>query len=178
MIQTQNEISAALRKNYQDLSQYINSLDKETFENMPGGAWSAGQQLDHLIKAVRPLNWIMPFPKWFISMLFGKNNRKPRTYPELVERYHDKLSQGGKASAPFVPPMIPFEKKDQKLMALLERYETLILDMNNFTDTSLDTLLLPHPLLGKLTIREMLFFTVYHTEHHLNNLQKRSMSTQ
>jgi hypothetical protein len=25
---------------------------------------------------------------------------------------------------------------------------------------------LPHPLLGKLTIREMLYFTVYHGEHH------------
>ena len=30
----------------------------------------------------------------------------------------------------------------------------------------LDAVLLPHPLLGKLTVREMLFFTVYHVQHH------------
>jgi hypothetical protein len=30
----------------------------------------------------------------------------------------------------------------------------------------LDLLILPHPLLGKLTLREMLYFTLYHVEHH------------
>lgn len=24
----------------------------------------------------------------------------------------------------------------------------------------------PHPLLGKLTLREMMFFTIYHVQHH------------
>jgi hypothetical protein len=32
---------------------------------------------------------------------------------------------------------------------------------------------LPHPLLGKLTVREMLFFTVYHNAHHLDQVASR-----
>jgi len=26
--------------------------------------------------------------------------------------------------------------------------------------------LLPHPLLGKVTVREMLYFTIHHVQHH------------
>lgn len=36
----------------------------------------------------------------------------------------------------------------------------------------MSTLLLPHPLLGKLTVREFGYFTHYHTEHHFKNIQK------
>lgn len=34
------------------------------------------------------------------------------------------------------------------------------------TCDELDKYILPHPLLGKLTIREMMYFTIYHVEHH------------
>jgi hypothetical protein len=38
---------------------------------------------------------------------------------------------------------------------------------------SLDRCRLPHPLLGKLTVREMLFFTLYHNLHHVQNVARR-----
>ena len=38
----------------------------------------------------------------------------------------------------------------------------------------LDVYILPHPLLGKVTLREMLYFTIHHNEHHLELLQNRS----
>jgi len=39
-------------------------------------------------------------------------------------------------------------------------------------EDDLDRVMLPHPLLGKLTLREMLFFTIYHVEHHLGILRQ------
>jgi hypothetical protein len=33
-------------------------------------------------------------------------------------------------------------------------------------------LILPHPLLGKITIREMLYFTAYHVQHHENIIKR------
>jgi hypothetical protein len=30
---------------------------------------------------------------------------------------------------------------------------------------------LPHPLLGKLTLREMLYFTAYHADHHRHSIE-------
>jgi len=38
---------------------------------------------------------------------------------------------------------------------------------------SLDKFMLPHPLLGKLAVREMLFFTMYHNLHHVNNVRRQ-----
>jgi hypothetical protein len=33
--------------------------------------------------------------------------------------------------------------------------------------------MVPHPSLGKITMRELLLFTIYHTEHHLKVIEKR-----
>ena len=48
---------------------------------------------------------------------------------------------------------------------------------DSFSEKQLDTFILPHPLLGKLTLREMLYFTIYHAEHHkkqtLKNLENQ-----
>ncbi|UPT65903.1 MAG: DinB family protein [Sphingobacteriales bacterium JAD_PAG50586_3] len=43
------------------------------------------------------------------------------------------------------------------------------------SDSKLDTYLVPHPLLGKVTLREILFFTILHTEVHLEILKNREM---
>jgi hypothetical protein len=44
--------------------------------------------------------------------------------------------------------------------------------IGQWSEKNLDAYLLPHPLLGKITVREMLFFTTFHTDHHLNIMQK------
>jgi len=38
--------------------------------------------------------------------------------------------------------------------------------LSGFSEEDLDKLILPHPLLGKLTLREMMYFTIYHVQHH------------
>ena len=40
-------------------------------------------------------------------------------------------------------------------------------------EKQLDHFLLPHPLLGKITLREMLFFSAYHIQHHTKLLEDR-----
>jgi hypothetical protein len=37
----------------------------------------------------------------------------------------------------------------------------------------LERIRLPHPLLGRLTTREMLFFTLYHNQHHVEVAKRR-----
>ncbi len=56
-----------------------------------------------------------------------------------------------------------WERVSSKLLTNLERW----------SEQQLDTLRLPHPILGKLTVREMLFFTEFHTRHHLDNCSKK-----
>jgi hypothetical protein len=40
----------------------------------------------------------------------------------------------------------------------------------------LDQYLAPHPLLGKITLRELTFFTIYHSHHHLDSIRKMTGS--
>jgi len=46
--------------------------------------------------------------------------------------------------------------------------------IKNYNEANLDKYIIPHPLLGKLTLREMLFFTIHHNEHHLDLIKKYS----
>jgi hypothetical protein len=60
-------------------------------------------------------------------------------------------------------------KKGQELKANLKNVVSkLCLSLDTYSEDELDQYILPHPLLGKLTLREMLFFTIYHVKHHEN----------
>jgi uncharacterized damage-inducible protein DinB len=89
------------------------------------------------------------------------------------------LSGGGRASGGFVPermevtgPLISAHRHD--LLTRWHRVNTRLRDaVQPWSEQNLETLQLPHPLLGKLTAREILFFTIYHNHHHIAGAQSR-----
>ncbi|MDE3253937.1 MAG: DinB family protein, partial [Bacteroidota bacterium] len=101
-----------------------------------------------------------------LQWLFGVANRPSRSYEALVEKYHRKLGEGGKASGRFIPKENKTFPKKRLLRKLERLVDRLCKRTEKIDEQSLDTFLLPHPLLGKLTLREMLYFTAYHAEHH------------
>src|SRR5579862_6673992 len=105
------QIIAALNEKVDAFNKYISSLNKEQFEDSPNGKWSAEHNLDHLIRAIKPLQIAYSLPKFVLTILFGKTNRASRAYDELVIKYEARLTAGGKASRPFIPPAVSFEKK-------------------------------------------------------------------
>lgn len=165
------QIISALNEKVDEFNNYIVSLSKEKFESSPNNKWSAGQNLDHLIRAIKPLQLAYSLPKFALNILFGKTNRPSRTYNELVAKYKTKLAGGGKASKPFVPPAIKFEKKDELIKKYNEHKQKLISKIEKQSEADLDKFILPHPLLGKVTLREMLYFTIHHNEHHFELLK-------
>jgi len=173
-IYTKQEIAFALNEKVNAFNNYILPMSKEQFEVTPGGKWSAGQNLYHLILAIKPLQLAYSLPKFILKTMFGKANRPSKTYDELVAKYKKKLLEGGRASAPFVPPAISFEQKDALIKKYVQHKERLSRKIEKQNEEDLDRYILPHPLLGKLTLREMLFFTVHHNEHHLELLKSRT----
>ena len=167
------EIISALNENVDAFNNYITPLSKEQFEATPNVKWSAGQNLDHLIRAMKPLQLAYGLPKIALRILFGKTNRLSKTYDELVAKYKTKLAAGGRASGPFIPPFISFEKKDELIKKYTEQKQKLIGKIGKQSEKDLDLYILPHPLLGKVTLREMLYFTIHHNEHHLESLKNR-----
>ena len=168
------EIISALNEKIDAFNNYITPLSKEQFEATPNGKWSAGQNLDHLIRAIKPLQPAYGLPKIALRIMFGKTNRPSKTFDELVAKYKAKLAAGGRASGPFIPPFISFEKKDVLIRKYTEQKQKLIAKIERQSEKELDAYILPHPLLGKVTLREMLYFTIHHNEHHLELLKNRT----
>jgi len=167
-------IEQHLLANTEAFTHFVATQSEQQFVNTPNGKWSVGQNLEHLIRSLAPVNQALLLPGFILRLLFGTPNRKPRTYQELIDRYNQKLAAGGRARGRFVPPAIAWNNRDKKIAALNREKDKIIARLSSWSESKLDTCLLPHPLLGKLTLREMLFFSVYHIEHHLKLLEARS----
>jgi hypothetical protein len=89
-----------------------------------------------------------------------------RTYEALRQEYIEKLGAGGKAPERYLPERVAPEQKPVLCATLAETVKDLCAKIENFTEQELDTLCIPHPLLGNLTMREMLYNAIYHVEHH------------
>jgi hypothetical protein len=166
------EIIAALEEKSLQLIKWISEQESNMFCISIDEKWSTAQQLSHLTKSTKPLVIILSKPKFAMKLLFGTSNRETRSYLTVVEKYNNKLNQGGVATSPFRPKS--FVATDKK--GLLDKYaaysEKLVKLINRLSEKDLDKYILPHPLLGKLPLREMLFFTVYHTQHHTDSIKK------
>lgn len=171
------ELKKQLIQTHTEFTNTIVALNESDFlHSAAGNKWNAGQQLQHIVMSVSPLIWALRLPKFVLKMWFGKANRKSRSYDELVSRYKQKLADGGRAPARFSPMNIAFSQKENVQNKLLKLVEKLCSMQSKFSNEELDLFILPHPLLGKLTIREMYYFTLYHVQHHhqqcISNLDK------
>jgi hypothetical protein len=163
---TKVEIKTLLQKKHDQFLSVFPSITETSFNTSVNGKWSPGQQLDHIIRSVEPVVFAFTLPSFVPPLFFGRSNRPSRTYEALIEKYHSKLASGGKASGRFIPQAIAFEQRESAMEKLRGLIRKLNLKVELYSEQQLDTLLLPHPLLGKLTFREMLYFTAYHAEHH------------
>ena len=106
-------------------------------------------------------------PKFVLTYKFGKPNRQSRTYDELVEKYWEKLKTQNPTINRFGPKGGKTISKEKLTQEFEKQYDKFAKNIENkWDENSLEGYLIPHPLLGKLTIREMIMFTIYHTEHH------------
>lgn len=161
-----SEITAALLRNHEAFIARVLAVPMHQREESRNGKWTPAQHLEHILRAVQPVSMALTIPRWFLRWRIGKPNREPRDYEELVARYKEKLAAGGRASGRFVPSPVPASKVEAMTAKLKSSVATLTRRVKGWSERDLDTVLLPHPLLGKLTVREMLFFTIYHAVHH------------
>ncbi len=163
---TKETIIQKLSSNHHEFVELIFSLTEKEFTFSLNGKWTAGQHFEHIYLSVSPLTKAIKLPVLLLKLIFGKANRPSKDYDALIKKYYDKLAMGGAASGRFIPKQIAFKDREQLKQKLLRTVEQLCRSVDGYTESKLDQYILPHPLLGKLTIREMLYFTMYHVEHH------------
>jgi hypothetical protein len=166
-------IDRLLRTHMDEMILFVEQQTAPQFLASPNGKWTVGQNLDHLNRSLSPVNLALRLPRFVLRWLFGKPNRTPKTYAELVQRYHQKLAAGGTASGQFIPPVVNWDQRERLIIRFRKETGAMSRLMNRWREDELNHYLLPHPLLGKLTIREMLFFSAYHIQHHYSLLIER-----
>ena len=103
-------ITAELQERHNVFTGTVQALPADVLVRSKNDKWSAAQHLAHILSGVRPVTLSLAVPTWFLRWRFGKLNRAPRSYAELVARYQEKLAAGGRASGRFVPPVIAAEE--------------------------------------------------------------------
>ena len=169
------EICKSIEASAKEFTAFCSGISEELFFRQPANKWSVAQNITHLITSTKMTMLAYRLPKFIIRIYTGKPNRSSRTYDQLVAKYQLKLAQGGRASGRFVAkPVSTKEKKETILHNYTKAMKSLISTIQKkWDDPQLDKYLAPHPLLGKLTLRELCYFTIYHTKHHLAIIKNR-----
>lgn len=101
---------------------------------------------------------------------FGEAINGSRSYEKITSIYKSALAPGVRAPQTFVPEPISYNERYGLFDEFNARLKQLISSMELFSEAEIDRYLIPHPLVGKITMREMFYFTVFHAGHHQNNL--------
>jgi hypothetical protein len=154
------------------------------FSAAPGDGWAASGYLKHLLLGIKPLVKAMQFTPEQLARHFGLAERPSMTYAELVEKYSARLAEGVKAEdyekilpSSFRMPEDVVDEKTYLLNLWNESNARLIEILEGWQEVDLDRYQLPHPALGLITVREMLFFTLHHNTLHWHDIERASSQT-
>ena len=173
MVNTKQALGLALRQGQHVLLALFGGLPEANFFSGSAERWSPAQHLDHLTRANLPVARVLGLPRLALAAFGGTQHRPSRSFESLRADYRAALAAGGRASGRYLPDL-----GTRTQVQLLEDFAAVSEQLNGaFTrwgEADLDRHQLPHPLLGPLTVRELLFFTLYHNGHHSEGVRARA----
>ena len=176
---TRDELAAALSGAEVDVAEFFGSLTPDELVLRVESAWTAAEQLAHLNTVVSAVAKGFAVLRLLLRIRYGRSRSPVRSHAALRDDYRAILAAGGRAAGPFVPArhdLAPaqIEAHRRSLLARWGRVNgRLQKALEPWNEKHLDTIRLPHPLLGKISAREMIYFTVYHSEHHVAATKRR-----
>lgn len=169
------EILKVLEEETSAVHDYFAALPEADFFDAPEDVWTPADNLVHLIKSASPVVTALKLPKVALRLRFGKAEHASRSLAEVRAAYMVFANAGTAiATNEYIPDIETKSAAEHEriLQGWLKKNRQLISAVDAWQDGDLDTLVLPHPLLGNMTLREILLFTVYHNMHHINDVQR------
>ncbi len=160
------EIVNQMNEKYNSFLDYMDGLSSEDYSFRFEQKWSAAQQLEHIVLCVKPLVRLFGMSNTTLEQNFRKTERSSRSYLELKKEYLEKTGGSGKAPERYVPEDSLTISKNELIKKLKSLIEALNAAIQKQDEHELETYLVPHPLLGEITLKEMLYNAIYHVEHH------------
>lgn len=175
---TRDEIVAELERLDADIIDFFCDLEVDTLLRPQGEKWSPADHLRHLTKTLRAVRKGLRVPGPLLVLRFGLARRDSRSFEEMVEAYRARLAEGGVRAGKFAPsrPSDPSQGeafRDRVLAYWRQAERELRETVADAGEGRLDRYFMPHPALGKLTQREMLYFALYHNAHHARLVAER-----
>jgi hypothetical protein len=164
---TKLELLRNFTEDHIKFSTFISSLPDEKFVLSNHGKWSPGQQLSHVNLCLKPIVKAL-FAKGYLLQKFGKLNRAVLDYDTVIKNYTTALNNGGKAPDQFVPEEVVLADRKELVAEMQVLLKSISECTEHYTDEELSSIIMPHPLLGNLSIAEMFYLMSYHASHHLD----------
>lgn len=164
---------ARLENVFAELNAALTSLSDDQFvQPTAEGKWSPGQHAMHLLLSTSPITRALQLPPAALQEKFGaRGDHEERNEIQLVNDYRAVLTTGVKAPPRFSPEDITAAQKPELIASLQQEATQLTAAIANWDESELTDCVIPHPVMGILTVREMLMFVVYHTGHHLGRMR-------
>lgn len=165
---TKQELIQVFIQNHKEAVDYVKGLSDQHLHYAVAGKWSPLQQLQHISLTIAPFSKVMA-SKEYMSEKFGSIDRPVWDCETVLEHYFETSL---KAPVQYIPEgALKPGPKDEVIENLLQNLKMTGLLLQEYSEEELDTLVLPHPLLGKLTLREMFCLMGYHPLHHVKQMQ-------
>ena len=174
---TKKSILAMLANLRGDGLEFWRRMDAERFWSRHDGKWSPADNVHHLMISTAPVTRALRIPRLILRACFGVTRTPSRSWEALRSAYSDGLAAGATAGR-YAPPRgaVPVKAAAGQRSLILQCEGTVVSleDASEpWREEDLDRYRLPHPVLGLVTVREMLMFTLFHFDHHRENVARR-----
>jgi hypothetical protein len=172
-------LTQALQTVEREVAEFFASLSPDEFTLRVDSAWTPAEHLEHLNTAVGAAARGLAFSPWLLRLRFGTALRSSRTYDEVRDDYRARLAAGAGATGRYVPAReeVTGDRRAVRQAEILARWRCenskLAGSLQGWSERDLDRVRLPHPILGAITARELVYFTIYHGRHHITAARAR-----
>jgi len=169
-IATKNDLLGACAQLRTEGLGFWRRIESDRFWSRQNVVWSPADNVRHLILSTVPVARALRVHRLILLTLFGVAETPSRSWNSLCSTYLEGLARGGTAGryAPkqAAPPTNLLEGQQQLVGQFASTLLRLEEGIKPWKEKDLERYRLPHPVLGRLTVREMLMFTLFHVEHH------------
>lgn len=168
---TKPEILAALEKNAQTIEAFFSTIPDPAFFDGDSDRWGPGHHLVHLTQASVAMERALRS-----RGLPEHPTAKSRSYAEVRDAAAATLTAAPREKLLAMGRIVMIEggaRAPDILNAFVHASAQLREAATPWTEDEMDRDAVTHPLMGLLTVREMLLFFVVHERHHLRGVRAR-----
>lgn len=167
-----SEIKQAIQASHSALMNMVEALSEAQCMVPPAEKWTGLQHIKHIELTVTPLLKFLSDREKLFSRNFGETNAPAKSYQAIEEDYLKLLLPGLLAPDRYTPGPILYTDKQITFEELQIKINALKQSLDQWSEEELDRFVIPHPLMGNISLREQLYFCIYHPKHHLKNVER------